>query len=87
MSEPKISEVQEHIIEMERVRYRLVDATTLDLPARPAHQSWCWHCAGNAPAPPEDEDRIKIFDHYCCGHHKTLRCDPFRGIIYEKINL
>ncbi len=83
MAEPKITEVQEHIIEMDGIYYHLVDATTGEPPDRSKHQSWCWRCAGKVPAPREDEDRLNIFDHYCSGHHKILKCDPDRGIVYK----
>lgn len=85
MAEPMITEVQEHIVEMEGIRYHLEDVTGGEPPDRSKHQSWCSRCDGNDPAPREDEDRIRIFDHYCYGHHKTLRCDPDRGIVYKRI--
>jgi hypothetical protein len=89
MAEPRIVEVQQHIIEMEAVWYRLVHgpSTTMEPPDKRKHQSWCWRCAGHEPAPREDEDRLTIFDHFCYGHHHPLLCDPFRGIIYEKISV
>ena len=86
MAEPKIIEVQEHIIEMDGIRYHLFDASTGESrPDARKHQSWCWCCDGNELAPRDDEDRYKIFDHYCSGHDKTLRCDPDRAIVYRRI--
>jgi hypothetical protein len=83
MAEPTITEVQEHVIEMDGIKYHLVDAEkTLEPPDRNKHQSWCWRCAGHELAQKEDEDRLHIFDHYCYGHRKPLLCDPDRGIVY-----
>ena len=84
MSQPTITEVQEHIILMEGVRYRLADVSKLGLP-RKEHQPWCVHCDGHSMAPLEDLDRIHIFDHYCYGHHSPLLCRPDIGLVYKLI--
>jgi len=78
--EPKITEVQEHVIEMEGTKYHLIDVSNV---LKENHQSWCWQCDGHNPAPRDDEDRLSIFDHYCYGRNKTLKCDPDRGLVYK----
>jgi hypothetical protein len=85
MAEPTIVEVQEHIIEMQTVRYHLVNLSNSGL-ERGNHQPWCQHCDGNTPAPRDDEDRIKLFDHYCHGYQIPLLCDPHRAIVYKRID-
>lgn len=84
MSEPKIIETQEQIIEMDGVRYRLEDISHSGL-ERGKHQPWCQFCDGNARAPLDDEDRVSLFDHYCYGHQKPLLCDPDRALVYRRI--
>jgi hypothetical protein len=87
MSEPTIIEIQEHIIEMDGIQYRLYDVSSEGKTPEMLknHWSFCWKCDGNEYAPREDMDRYRIFDHYCHGHHKTLRCDPNRGIVYKRV--
>jgi hypothetical protein len=84
MSEPEITEIQEQIIDMEGIKYRLVDLSRSGLD-RKKHESWCAHCDGNAQAPPEDMDRFRIFDHFCYGHRWPLLCKPEKGLVYKKV--
>jgi len=85
MAEPTIIEIQPQIIEMDGKRYQLECVSCRGL-KRTQHQQWCVHCDGNGLAPREDEDRIRIFDHYCYGHRKPLLCEPESGIVYKQID-
>lgn len=85
MAIPVITEVQEQIIEMDGVRYHLVDLSGSGL-ARPPHQPWCIHCDGNDLAPRDDPDRFRIFDEYCHGHQHPLLCKPEQGLVYKRQN-
>ena len=85
MAEPDIVEVQEHIIEMDGVRYHLEQLQDRDFTRTP-HQPWCEHCHGNDLAPREDEDRYRIFDHYCSPRRQPLRCDPDNAVVYRRMD-
>lgn len=85
MAEPTITEIQEQIIELDGVRFHLVDVSREERPDEKKHQSWCWKCDGRDPAPCDDEDRLHIFDHYCYGSHFPLCCDPIRGKVYKRV--
>ena len=80
-----IRETQEHIIEMDGVKYHLENVSTLGL-ERPRHQPWCVFCDGNGLAPKEDMDRLRLFDNYCYGHQRPLLCCPERGFVYKRVS-
>lgn len=86
MAEPKITEVQEQIIEMDGIKYHLVDLSSSGL-ERGKHQPWCQHCDGNVYAPRDDEDRLHLFDHYCIGYGKPLQCSPERAMVYKRVEV
>jgi predicted RNA-binding Zn-ribbon protein involved in translation (DUF1610 family) len=88
MAEPRITVVQEHIIEVDGARYRLVDLNASGL-ERSKYQPRCQCCDGKAFAPRKDEDGLPLFDHYCYGHHiplMPLMCDPDRAIVYKHVD-
>jgi hypothetical protein len=79
-----IKEVQEHIIELDGVRYRLACVTCMPKPQ--GHDSWCVLCDGNDRAPADDPDRYRLFDEYCHGYRRPLHCEPHYGIVYKRID-
>jgi hypothetical protein len=84
MTDGKIIEVQEQIIEQDGVRYHLVNISNSGLTLSP-HQPWCQHCDGLDSAPKKDEDRLHIFDNYCYGNQRPLLCLPDIGLVYKRM--
>jgi hypothetical protein len=89
MAEPRITEVQEQIIEMEGVRYHLVNVA--QWPKPPNQQSCCYYCDGHELTP-EDPDRYRAFDHVCkpdavwTEQDAPMLCCSREGWVYKRMD-